>query len=218
MSDQWDAPIGTAEERASAPLWPGYWIDATPYGTRYLNGATGTVRHVVQLPVWGNVIVIVHSFGGATLYTRYGHVEAMSVKPGQMVQRGDPICKVGNGLGAFPYHLHYDIAKADLGANPGHWPGDRPELVKQWYLDPLLFTREHHTASAGPVASTWRAVILAQPRLRVRQEPSTSAAIIGYVAFGTPVIILSERDGWGSIAEPAGWIDLKWTARKEVTP
>lgn len=37
---EWDAPVGTAEERAG-DLWPGHWFDANPYGTLYANAFTG---------------------------------------------------------------------------------------------------------------------------------------------------------------------------------
>ena len=39
VADGFDVPMGTPEDRASDKVWPGAWIDATPYGTRY--DATG---------------------------------------------------------------------------------------------------------------------------------------------------------------------------------
>lgn len=87
---RFDAPVGTAEERASAQLWPGKWFDATGFAKRYQVGtrpwyvhtgcdlnvnfpaynadahapvyapADGTVVVADLLPVWGKVIVIQH--------------------------------------------------------------------------------------------------------------------------------------------------------------
>lgn len=243
MSERWDAPIGTAEERAAAQVWPAWWFDACPYGTRYVNSATGryvvhtgadlnlnapffnadahalvyapcagVVRHVVTLPVWGNVIILEHATAGGKVYTRFGHVEEMSVHPGQVVQRGDPLCKVGNGRGVFPYHLHYDIASCNLAVRPGHWPGDNPGAVRADYFDPLQYTRERHVMAAHE-SGAYYAVILAQPTLRVRQGPATSYNIVGHVPFGTVKQVVEVRSGWGRIESPAGWIALQWTAR-----
>ena len=87
---RFDAPVGTAEERASAQLWPGKWFDATGFAKRYQVGtrpwavhtgcdlnnnfpaynadahapayapADGTVVVADLLPVWGKVVVIRH--------------------------------------------------------------------------------------------------------------------------------------------------------------
>ena len=87
---RFDAPVGTAEERASAQLWPGKWFDATGFAKRYQVGtrpwyvhtgadlnlnfpaynadahapvyapADGTVAVADLLPVWGKIVVIKH--------------------------------------------------------------------------------------------------------------------------------------------------------------
>ncbi|MFP4323329.1 MAG: M23 family metallopeptidase [Anaerolineales bacterium] len=36
--DGFDAPVGTAEERAGPNIWPGSWVDANPYLNRYFLG------------------------------------------------------------------------------------------------------------------------------------------------------------------------------------
>lgn len=90
LADGYDAPIGTAAERASEEVWPGHWFDATGYSVRYFRGtpaeayhtgadlnlnrpyfdadrdapvyaaASGTVTFSSRLPGWGWVIVIRH--------------------------------------------------------------------------------------------------------------------------------------------------------------
>ncbi|MBN1964749.1 MAG: M23 family metallopeptidase, partial [Anaerolineae bacterium] len=89
-ADGYDAPVGTAAERAARGLWPGRWLDANPFGRRYPDGpgttayhtgadlnlnlpewdadrrapvyaiASGTVTFAGYKPVWGKVIVIRH--------------------------------------------------------------------------------------------------------------------------------------------------------------
>jgi murein DD-endopeptidase MepM/ murein hydrolase activator NlpD len=144
MADGYDSPVGTAEERASAKLWPGQWLDASPFGRLYFVGtpseayhtgadlnlprdadahdpvysaASGVVTFASRLPTWGNVIVIKHdplASDGKVLYGRYAHVEDMSVKVGDRVKRGQQIAKVGNAFGQWAYHLHFDLSPTTL--------------------------------------------------------------------------------------------------------
>jgi murein DD-endopeptidase MepM/ murein hydrolase activator NlpD len=90
VADGYDAPVGTVDERAADTIWPGHWIDAVGFGTRYLDStnstayhtgadlnlniprwdsdrdapvyaiASGTVTFAGLLSVWGEVIVIRH--------------------------------------------------------------------------------------------------------------------------------------------------------------
>ncbi len=90
LTDGYDAPVGTAEERRADRLWPGQWVDAVGYASRYRDGtrttayhtgadlnlnvprwdsdrgapvyaiASGTVVFVGRLEIWGQVIVIRH--------------------------------------------------------------------------------------------------------------------------------------------------------------
>ncbi|MBN2470669.1 MAG: peptidoglycan DD-metalloendopeptidase family protein [Anaerolineae bacterium] len=90
VADGYDAPVGTTDERKKDALWPGHWVDAVGFGTRYrdssnttayhtgadlnLNAprwdsdrgagvfavASGTIVFVGGLAVWGQVIVIRH--------------------------------------------------------------------------------------------------------------------------------------------------------------
>lgn len=178
--------------------------------------ADGVVKVSDQYPTWGAIVVIEHDDvpEAGRVYTRYAHLEAMLVNAGQGVTRGQAIGRIGNANGRFAYHLHFDVARVDLGAAPMDWPNTDLRRLKATYFDPAKFIREHRgiELQEGPGAQPTRRVITAEPRLRIRKEPTTSAAVVGYVATGTVVVQLSERDGWGLIAEPlAGWIDLKWT-------
>lgn len=87
VADGYDSPVGTDEERASDTIWPGEWIDASPFGRLYFIGtpneayspgadlnlpsnadahapvyaaANGVVTFAEEVPVWGDIIVIRH--------------------------------------------------------------------------------------------------------------------------------------------------------------
>ncbi len=64
---------------------------------------------------FGNLVVLRHDFG---LSTRYGHLSAFKVRPGQSVQRGDVIGFVGSTGRATGAHLHYEILANGRLINP----------------------------------------------------------------------------------------------------
>ncbi len=79
----------------SAPA--GYPINATADGIVLQSGSNGALGKSVSLS---------HGFG---LTTRYGHLSHIDVRPGERVQRGDVIGKVGNSGRATGFHLHYEV-------------------------------------------------------------------------------------------------------------
>jgi murein DD-endopeptidase MepM/ murein hydrolase activator NlpD len=68
--------------------------------------ADGKVELASYSGDYGNLIVIQHGFG---LTTRYGHLSAFGVKPGQSIRRGQVIGYVGATGRATGSHLHYEI-------------------------------------------------------------------------------------------------------------
>ncbi|HEX2908574.1 MAG TPA: peptidoglycan DD-metalloendopeptidase family protein, partial [Phototrophicaceae bacterium] len=143
-ADGYDSPVGTDAERRTSKVWPGSWIDASPFAKLYFVGtpseayhtgadlnlprdadahapmyavASGVVTFAGALATWGNVIVIKHDpliTNGTVLYSRYGHAEEMAVKVGDRVRRGQAIAKVGNASGRFAYHLHFDLSHSTI--------------------------------------------------------------------------------------------------------
>jgi murein DD-endopeptidase MepM/ murein hydrolase activator NlpD len=246
---RFDAPVGTAEERAAEELWPGAWFDATGFNVPYPpamrradfhTGADlnlniphwnadahalvyavcfGFVAFAGSLPVWGKVIVVKHQLeNDEAIWSRYAHLETIKVGLSQMVQRGDPLGMIGNAEGTQAYHLHFDMARVNLGQHPGDWPGsERMRLVRD-YVNPLEFIKTRHGSEARdhpatPAPADTR-LVTAAPSLRVRAQPSTAAAVIGYLTTGSKVIILSQCSGWGQIDTPyAGWISLAYTTK-----
>lgn len=68
--------------------------------------ADGTVAQASYQGAYGNLVVIDHGFG---LETRYGHLSAFKVKPGDIVKRGDVVGLVGATGRATSPHLHYEV-------------------------------------------------------------------------------------------------------------
>jgi len=77
--------------------------------------ADGTVETASYTGDYGNLIVLKHEFG---LATRYGHLSAFRVKPGQRVKRGDIIGFVGSTGRSTGAHLHYEILANGQLINP----------------------------------------------------------------------------------------------------
>jgi murein DD-endopeptidase MepM/ murein hydrolase activator NlpD len=77
--------------------------------------ADGRVESAGYTGDYGNLIVLRHDFG---LTTRYGHLSAFNVKPGQTVHRGDVIAFVGSTGRSTGAHLHYEILANGKLINP----------------------------------------------------------------------------------------------------
>jgi murein DD-endopeptidase MepM/ murein hydrolase activator NlpD len=92
---------------------------STPSGTRVQAPADGVVISCKpKSGAYGNAIVIDHGYG---VVTRYGHLDAFNVKPGQRVKRGDVIAFVGNTGRSTAPHLHYEVWVRDQAQNPIHF-------------------------------------------------------------------------------------------------
>jgi murein DD-endopeptidase MepM/ murein hydrolase activator NlpD len=94
---------------------------------------------------WGNVIVIRHDplvTTGQVVYSRYAHVDAMQVRPGERVVRGQYIATLSDAFGVFSAvpHLHFDISPTRiLETSPGDWPWlDEARLTRD-YANPRTF-------------------------------------------------------------------------------
>jgi murein DD-endopeptidase MepM/ murein hydrolase activator NlpD len=79
---------------------------STDKGQPVVAPADGTVETAAYTGDYGNFITLKHRFG---LATRYGHLSAFEVKPGQQVKRGDVLGYVGSTGRSTGAHLHYEI-------------------------------------------------------------------------------------------------------------
>lgn len=94
-------------------------VDLTaPTGTAVYATGDGTISQSQVRNGYGELIEIDHGFG---YKTRYAHLSARFVKPGDKVTRGQVIGEVGNtGVSSGP-HLHYEVRYRDNTVNPIHF-------------------------------------------------------------------------------------------------
>jgi murein DD-endopeptidase MepM/ murein hydrolase activator NlpD len=91
---------------------------STPIGTKIQAPADGVVVSCGVKGAYGNAVVIDHGYG---VVTRYAHLSAFAVKPGQRVRRGDLIAYVGQSGRSTAPHLHYEVWVKDKLQNPIHY-------------------------------------------------------------------------------------------------
>jgi len=78
----------------------------------------GEVKFVGNLGIYGNVIVLDHGMGLASLYA---HLSSAAVKPGQMVDKGEEIGRTGDTGLAGGDHLHFSIMLRGVHIDPVEW-------------------------------------------------------------------------------------------------
>ncbi|WP_373635392.1 DUF5930 domain-containing protein [Yoonia sp. SS1-5] len=88
---------------------------AGPIGTPIYATADGVVTNASWSSGYGRLIKIRHEFG---IETRYAHLNAMDVKVGQRVSRGDRIGAMGNSGRSTGPHLHYEVRVGGEPVNP----------------------------------------------------------------------------------------------------
>ena len=88
---------------------------AGPIGTPVYATADGLVTHAGWSSGYGRLIKIQHDFG---IETRYAHLNAMDVRVGQRVSRGDRIGALGNSGRSTGPHLHYEVRESGNPVNP----------------------------------------------------------------------------------------------------
>jgi murein DD-endopeptidase MepM/ murein hydrolase activator NlpD len=86
-----------------------------PLGTSVYATADGIVGRAGWASGYGNLIELQHGEGIAT---RYGHLSAIVVQPGQRVQRGQLIGRMGSTGRSTGSHLHYEVRLEGHAVNP----------------------------------------------------------------------------------------------------
>jgi murein DD-endopeptidase MepM/ murein hydrolase activator NlpD len=87
-------------------------------GTPILSAAAGIVKAVEQHPQYGNMVEIDH---GNDLITRYAHAQAIHVKVGEFVKRGQRIAAVGTTGRSTGPHLHFEVRIGGVAQNPSRF-------------------------------------------------------------------------------------------------
>ena len=100
---------------AGAAMHPGIDL-AGSYGTPIYATADGTVlRAGWNSGGYGNLVEIDHGRG---ITTRYGHMSAILVQPGQHVTRGQQVGRMGSTGRSTGNHLHYEVRIDGRAVNP----------------------------------------------------------------------------------------------------
>lgn len=86
-------------------------------GTIVVSAADGTVAAAEFQSGYGNIVIINHDYGYKTMY---GHNQAMLVRSGSVVKKGQPIALVGRSGRATGYHLHFELRINNEPVDP--WP------------------------------------------------------------------------------------------------
>jgi murein DD-endopeptidase MepM/ murein hydrolase activator NlpD len=96
---------------------------AAPAGTAINAASSGTVIFSGTLGGFGNTVVLEHADGGRTLYA---HASQLLVRPGEAVQAGQTIGRVGTTGRSTGPHLHFETLVSGQSVDPRSLVG--PEL------------------------------------------------------------------------------------------
>ena len=98
-----------------------------PVGTPILAAANGKVTLAGFNGGYGNSIEIRHANG---LMTRYAHLSGLNVRPGQMVERGVIIGRMGSTGRSTGSHLHFEVRLNGQAINPRKFLEANPDVLK----------------------------------------------------------------------------------------
>lgn len=85
------------------------------YGQPVIAPADGVIEFADFMGGYGRAIIVDHGHG---ISTRFGHLKAFAVFPGQHIHRGDTIGFVGDSGRSTGPHLHYEVRINDVPVNP----------------------------------------------------------------------------------------------------
>jgi murein DD-endopeptidase MepM/ murein hydrolase activator NlpD len=91
---------------------------STAMGAPVVAPADGVVTYVGRKVDFGNILSLDHGYG---YLTRYGHNSKILVRAGQRVRRGQVIAFVGNTGKSTGPHLHYEVLRNGVPANPSDY-------------------------------------------------------------------------------------------------
>jgi murein DD-endopeptidase MepM/ murein hydrolase activator NlpD len=114
-------------------------LPGPPMTSVHATGA-GIVRIAGRAGGYGNLVEIEHPGG---VRTRYGHLARVLVSPGETVEQGEAIGRMGSTGRSTGTHLHYEVRVNGLAVNPLEYIGQTvPSYQTAW-------------APERPVAARW---------------------------------------------------------------
>ncbi|MDI3270040.1 MAG: M23 family metallopeptidase [Bacillota bacterium] len=120
--DQWPvagvitSSFGTRRDPLSRRLQFHAGLDlAAPYGSAVTSAAAGVVTFAGYRPGYGYTVVVRHTASRETLYA---HLSRVLVKPGQEVDKGHLIGRVGSSGHSTGPHLHFEVHESGTPVDP----------------------------------------------------------------------------------------------------
>lgn len=102
---------------------------AAPKGTPIMAASGGVVVQAKKVSGYGNMVEIDHGNG---LLTRYAHASSLLVKPGDLVEKGQLVARVGSTGRSTGSHLHFEVRMAGYPLDPTLFlasPGTQNQLL-----------------------------------------------------------------------------------------
>lgn len=98
--------------------------------------ADGVVVHASNSSTlgFGRLVVVEHP--QLKLWSRYAHLGATAVKPGQIVAAGNQLGTIGKSGKQKFAHLHFDVLR-ELPPHWRHWPGANRAAFERYYVNPI---------------------------------------------------------------------------------
>ncbi len=99
---------------------------------------------------WGNVVIVRHAYrdrsGIAYSDSLYAHLDRITVREGQQVQRGQQVGTIGSNRGMYTAHLHFEIRKnLAIGMNRSAFARD----LSNYYVPSKFISERRKIKGAG---------------------------------------------------------------------
>lgn len=188
--------------------------------TQVVAWANGTVVQCGQITeriggrkYYPTVVVLKHSMGGKTLYTRYWHLVkgSVTVKKGQKVVQGQKLGLRGNTGKSFGVHLHFELKVCPKGTSykKASTPWNRYNVNPVPYT--FVLPSQHFKKGDYKFDNAPKLTVLSD-ELMVHTSYTESSEIVGTVSLNESYTVLNEMkrsDGmWYKIG------DKKWVTGK----